>query len=115
MKTITNFEFEFNWEEVDCAPCPSNNYVTTVPSEVTISDVIAELCAEDTQEIVTHQSMKNVSILLDELGSYMDDSTVNESLLTNEEVTIKDIKNADGSQLWSNIGSQWFKCWWFWC
>ena len=97
VEDITNFEFKFNWEEVDCAPCPSNNYVTTVPSEVTISDVIAELCAEDTQEIVTHQSMKNVSILLDELGSYMDDSTVNESLLTNEEVTIKDIKNADGS------------------
>jgi len=28
---LNNFNFSFDWEEVDCDPCPSNQYITTVP------------------------------------------------------------------------------------
>ena len=31
VEDITNFNFTFDWEEVDCQPCDSDNYVTTVP------------------------------------------------------------------------------------
>ena len=44
VEDITNFTFAFNWEEVDCAPCPSNNYVTTVPRYAYVQQEMLTLC-----------------------------------------------------------------------
>ena len=47
VEDITNFTFAFNWEEVDCAPCPSNNYVTTVPSYPHVQGEMLTLCGTE--------------------------------------------------------------------
>ena len=44
VEDITNFNFTFDWEEVDCAPCPSNNYVTTVPRYAYVQQEMLTLC-----------------------------------------------------------------------
>ncbi len=44
IEDVTNFNFSFDWEEVDCAPCPSNQYITTVPRGDALSDAVKVLC-----------------------------------------------------------------------
>ena len=44
LKISLTLTLAFDWEEVDCAPCPSNNYVTTVPRYAYVQQEMLTLC-----------------------------------------------------------------------
>ena len=67
VEDITNFNFTFNWEEVDCAPCPSNNYVTTVPSYPHVQGEMLTLCGTEVGTV--HEITTLVPNLLED-GQY---------------------------------------------
>jgi hypothetical protein len=78
VEDVTNFEFEFNWEEVDCAPCPSNNYVTTVPRYAYVQQEMLTLCGT-------------------EVGSVQDITTVMPELIVSGEYNVQLVMNVDGT------------------
>ena len=78
VENITNFNFTFNWEEVDCAPCPSNNYVTTVPRYAYVQQEMLTLCGT-------------------EVGSVQDITTVMPELIVSGEYNVQLVMNVDGS------------------
>ena len=98
IENVTNFNFTFDWEELDCDPCSSNAYVTSVPAPTDVEDLITELCAttpsDSDNRIVGGRVM---TPHLNRLSVVLGDSTIDESLLINGGVTVKDIKNVDGS------------------
>jgi len=67
VEDITNFNFSFDWEEVDCAPCPSNNYVTTVPSYPHVQGEMLTLCGTEVGTV--HEITTLVPNLLED-GQY---------------------------------------------
>ena len=78
VENITNFNFTFNWEEVDCAPCPSNNYVTTVPRYAYVQQEMLTLCGT-------------------EVGSVQDITTVMPELIVSGEYNVQLVMNVDGT------------------
>ena len=78
VEDVTNFEFEFNWEEVDCAPCPSNNYVTTVPRYAYVQQEMLTLCGT-------------------EVGSVHGITTVMPELIVSGEYNVQLVMNVDGT------------------
>ena len=78
VEDVTNFEFEFNWEEVDCAPSPSNNYVTTVPRYAYVQQEMLTLCGT-------------------EVGSVQDITTVMPELIVSGEYNVQLVMNVDGT------------------
>ena len=78
VENITNFNFTFNWEEVDCAPCPSNNYVTTVPRYAYVQQEMLTLCGT-------------------EVGSVHGITTVIPELIVSGEYNVQLVMNVDGT------------------
>jgi len=78
VEDITNFTFAFNWEEVDCAPCPSNNYVTTVPRYAYVQQEMLTLCEM-------------------EVGSVHGITTVMPELIISGEYNVQLVMNVDGT------------------
>lgn len=78
VENITNFNFSFDWEEVDCAPCPSNNYVTTVPRYAYVQQEMLTLCEM-------------------EVGSVHGITTVMPELIVSGEYNVQLVMNVDGS------------------
>ena len=78
VEDITNFNFAFNWEEVDCAPCPSNNYVTTVPRYAYVQQEMLTLCGT-------------------EVGSVHGITTVVPELIVSGEYNVQLVMNVDGT------------------
>lgn len=78
VEDITNFNFTFNWEEVDCAPCPSNNYVTTVPRYAYVQQEMLTLCEM-------------------EVGSVHGITTVMPELIVSGEYNVQLVMNVDGT------------------
>ena len=78
VEDITNFNFTFNWEEVDCAPCPSNNYVTTVPSYPHVQGEMLTLCGT-------------------EVGTVHEITTLVPNLLQDGQYSVQLVMNVDGS------------------
>jgi hypothetical protein len=78
VEDITNFNFTFNWEEVDCAPCPSNNYVTTVPRYAYVQQEMLTLCET-------------------EVGSVHGITTVMPELIVSGEYNVQLVMNVDGT------------------
>ena len=78
VEDITNFNFTFNWEEVDCAPCPSNNYVTTVPRYAYVQQEMLTLCGT-------------------EVGSVNGITTVMPELIVSGEYNVQLVMNVDGT------------------
>mgnify|MGYP000214842176 FL=1 len=78
VEDVTNFDFNFNWEEVDCAPCPSNNYVTTVPRYAYVQQEMLTLCGT-------------------EVGSVQDITTVMPELIVSGEYNVQLVMNVDGT------------------
>jgi len=78
VEDITNFNFTFNWEEVDCAPCPSNNYVTTVPSYPHVQGEMLTLCGT-------------------EVGTDHEITTLVPNLLQDGQYSVQLVMNVDGS------------------
>ena len=78
VEDITNFNFTFNWEEVDCAPCPSNNYVTTVPRYAYVQQEMLTLCGT-------------------EVGSVHGITTVIPELIVSGEYNVQLVMNVDGT------------------
>ena len=67
VEDITDFNFSFDWEEVDCEPCPSNNYVTTVPSYPHVQGEMLTLCGTEVGTV--HEITTLVPNLLED-GQY---------------------------------------------
>ena len=78
VEDVTNFDFKFNWEEVDCAPCPSNNYVTTVPRYAYVQQEMLTLCGT-------------------EVGSVHGITTVIPELIVSGEYNVQLVMNVDGT------------------
>ena len=78
VENITNFNFSFDWEEVDCAPCPSNNYVTTVPRYAYVQQEMLTLCEM-------------------EVGSVHGITTVMPELIVSGEYNVQLVMNVDGT------------------
>jgi len=78
VENITNFNFSFDWEEVDCAPCPSNNYVTTVPRYADVQQEMLTLCEM-------------------EVGSVHGITTVMPELIVSGEYNVQLVMNVDGT------------------
>ena len=78
VEDITNFNFTFDWEEVDCAPCPSNNYVTTVPRYAYVQQEMLTLCGT-------------------EVGSVHGITTVMPELIVSGEYNVQLVMNVDGT------------------
>ena len=78
VENITNFNFTFNWEEVDCAPCPSNEFVTTVPRYAYVRQEMITLCGT-------------------EVGSVHDITTVMPELIVSGEYNVQLVMNVDGT------------------
>ena len=78
VENITNFNFSFDWEEVDCAPCPSNNYVTTVPRYAYVQQEMLTLCEM-------------------EVGSVHGITTVMPELIVSAEYNVQLVMNVDGT------------------
>ena len=78
VENITNFNFTFNWEEVDCAPCPSNEFVTTVPIYAYVQQEMLTLCGT-------------------EVGSVHGISTVMPELIVSGEYNVQLVMNVDGT------------------
>jgi len=67
VEDVTNFEFEFNWQEVDCNPCDSDNFVTTVPSYPHVQGEMLTLCGTEVGTV--HEITTLVPNLLED-GQY---------------------------------------------
>ena len=78
VENITNFNFSLDWEEVDCAPCPSNNYVTTVPRYAYVQQEMLTLCEM-------------------EVGSVHGITTVMPELIVSGEYNVQLVMNVDGT------------------
>ena len=78
VENITNFNFTFNWEEVDCNPCESDNYVTTVPSYPYVQEEMLILCGT-------------------EVGSVHDITSVLPALVEAGEYNVELVMNVDGT------------------
>jgi hypothetical protein len=78
VEDITNFNFTFNWEEVDCDPCTSNNYVTTVPSYPHVQGEMLTLCGT-------------------EVGTVHEITTLVPNLLEDGQYSVQLVMNVDGS------------------
>ena len=82
VEDITNFNFTFDWEEVDCNPCDSDNYVTTVPRYAYVQQEMLTLCGTEVG------SVHGISTVMPELiisGEY------NVQLVMNGDVTASDV------------------------
>ena len=94
VEDVTDFNFTFDWEELDCNPCASDNYVTTVPAPTTVEDLIAELCDSTPSDSDNRlEGSRTMTSYLNRLSVVLGDSTIDQSLLDNGGVTVKDIKN----------------------
>ena len=78
VENITNFNFTFNWQEVDCNPCESDNYVTTVPSYPYVQEEMLILCGT-------------------EVGSVHDITSVLPALVEAGEYNVELVMNVDGT------------------
>ena len=67
VEDITNFNFTFDWQEVDCSPCDSDNYVTTVPSYPHVQGEMLTLCGTEVGTV--HEITTLVPNLLED-GQY---------------------------------------------
>ena len=94
VEDVTDFNFTFDWQELDCNPCASDNYVTTVPAPTTVEDLIAELCDSTPSDSDNRlEGSRTMTSYLNRLSVVLGDSTIDQSLLDNGGVTVKDIKN----------------------
>ena len=103
VEDITNFNFSFDWEEVDCAPCPSNNYVTTVPSYPHVQGEMLTLCGTEVGTV--HEITTLVPNLLED-GQYSVQSVMNVGEGgVSDVLLVKNGTNTDQSVTWTLNGT----------
>jgi hypothetical protein len=102
VEDVTNFEFEFNWEEVDCAPCPSNNYVTTVPSYPHVQEEMLTLCGT---EVGSVYDITSVLPALVEAGEYNVELVMNVDGTTSDVLMVSNGTSTDQGVAWTLNGT----------
>ena len=102
VENITNFNFTFNWEEVDCAPCPSNAYVTTVPRYAYVQQEMLTLCGTEVG------SVHGISTVMPELivsGEYNVQLVMNGDATTSDVLMVSNGTSTGQSVAWTLNGT----------
>ena len=102
VEDITNFNFTFNWEEVDCDPCTSNNYVTTVPSYPHVQGEMLTLCGTEVGTV--HEITTLVPNLLED-GQYSVQSVMNVDGSTSDVLMVSNGTSSGQSVAWTLNGT----------
>ena len=102
VEDITNFNFSFAWEEVDCAPCPSNNYVTTVPRYAYVQQEMLTLCGTDVGSV---QGITNVLPELIVSGEYNAELVLNVDGTTSDVLLVSNGTSTSQSVVWTLNGT----------
>ena len=102
VENITNFNFSFDWEEVDCAPCPSNNYVTTVPRYAYVQQEMLTLCGTDVGSV---QGITNVLPELIVSGEYNVELVLNVDGTTSDVLLVSNGTSTSQSVVWTLNGT----------
>jgi hypothetical protein len=100
VENITNFNFTFNWEEVDCAPCPSNNYVTTVPNYFRVQQEMLNLCGTEVGSV--HNIEDTLGLI--EPGQYSVQLVMNGDATFSDVLMVKNGTNTDLGVSWTLNG-----------
>ena len=101
VENITNFNFTFNWEEVDCAPCPSNNYVTTVPNYFRVQQEMLNLCGTEVGSV--HNIVDTLGLI--EPGQYSVQLVMNGDATFSDVLMVKNGTNTDLGVSWTLNGT----------
>ena len=101
VENITNFNFTFNWEEVDCAPCPSNNYVTTVPNYFRVQQEMLNLCGTEVGSV--HNIVDTLGLI--ETGQYSVQLVMNGDATTSDVLMVSNGTSTGQSVAWTLNGT----------
>jgi len=101
VEDITNFTFAFNWEEVDCAPCPSNNYVTTVPNYFRVQQEMLNLCEKEVGSV--HNIEDTLGLI--ETGQYSVQLVMNGNATFSDVLMVKNGTTTDLGVSWTLNGT----------
>lgn len=101
VENITNFNFSFDWEEVDCAPCPSNNYVTTVPNYFRVQQEMLNLCEKEVGSV--HNIEDTLGLI--EAGQYSVQLVMNGNATFSDVLMVKNGTTTDLGVSWTLNGT----------